>query len=206
MLMRLRESSGTMWQNMLAEFLQTLFDSGDVLYQIPPEWPTAQPDDAVDALNKAFAVYRLEVAGPLIDFDPRAALRAAEFVRWACWFLVHRDSPPEEVEARLVVPGQPDSAAAHLSTDLVFRYLAGLHRRARALSLDDVLTKRIVDALRVHPLSGVLSDLEAPPTSPLDLAGHPGLQLLYAERFVRRQRDAWRPEGRIAELIQLIKG
>jgi hypothetical protein len=191
---------------MLSEFLLNLFDSGDVVFQSAPESPTAEPEHAVNVLRKAFAGYRLEVAGPLIEFDPAAALQAVEFLRWACWLVVHRDTPQEEVEARLAVPKQPNTASAHLSIDLAFRYLAQLHRRARALAPEDVLTKRIVEALRTHPLSGVLADVEEPPTTPLDFAGHAGLQLLYAERFVAHPRDAWRPDGRIAELIELIKG
>ena len=45
------------------------------------------------------------------------------------------------------------------------------------------------------PLSGVLADLPGPPTAALDFGGHPGLQLLYAERLVGRERPAWVPPG-----------
>lgn len=190
---------------MLADFLMNLFDEGEVVFRSAPESPTADPIDAVNVLKKAFAVYRLDVAGPLIEFDRESALPAAEFVRWVCWFLLHRDSPSDEVQQRVVVPKRPDSASAHLSVDLVFRYLPQLHRRARILSPEDPLTQRATEALRVFPLSGVLADIDGPPLSPLEFAGHEGLQLLYAERFVHHARDAWRPEGRIAEFIDLVK-
>jgi MoxR-vWA-beta-propeller ternary system protein len=201
----LLQSSCTMWQNMLADFLLNLFDAGEVIFRSAPESPTDDPGEAVKALRTAFAIYRLDVAGPLIEFDAESALPAAEFARWVCWLLLHRDSPEEEVQKRVVIPRRPESASEHLSADLVFRYLPQLYRRARTLSPEDVLTKRLAEVLRIFPLSGVLADLDEPPISPLQFAGHEGLQLLYAERFVRHPRDAWRPEGRIAELIDLLK-
>ncbi len=36
-------------------------------------------------------------------------------------------------------------------------------------------------------------DLDAEPLGPLDFAGHPGLQLLYAERLAAAPRAAWVP-------------
>src|SRR5438034_2110674 len=101
---------------MLSEFLESLFDDGDIVFRAappPPDWDTAQR-----VLARAFGDYRLQVAGPLIEFDAPTARAAAEFMRWACWFLVHRDSPAEEVAARLKLPPAPTTAGQHLSADL----------------------------------------------------------------------------------------
>jgi hypothetical protein len=125
-------------------------------------------------------------------------------MRWACWLLVHRDSPAAEVSQRLKLPAAPAAASQHLSADLTFRHLPQLHRRARAMSPDDVLTKALADALRAWPLSGVASDIQEAPTTPLDFAGHAGLEMLYAERYVKRPRENWLPMGRIAEYVELI--
>ncbi len=57
----------------------------------------------------------------------------------------------------------------------------------------DPLTLRLKDTLRRWPLSGVLANLDEPPFSPVELAGHPGLLLLYAERLVVRHLPAWLP-------------
>src|SRR5262245_41734121 len=143
---------------MLSEFLESLFDDGDVVFRAPPQ--TSDKDSAERLLARAFADYRLEVAGPLVEFDAPTAIAAAEFVQWACWFLVHRDSPAEEVTARLKLPPGPTTASQHLSADLTFRHLPQLHRRARATSPDDVLTKTLAAALRAWPLSGVASAIE----------------------------------------------
>src|SRR5882724_6466626 len=138
---------------MLSEFLESLFDDGAIVFR---EAPTSiDKESAERVLARAFADYRLEVAGPMIEFDLPTARAAAEFVRWACWFLVHRDSSAEEVAARLKLPPAPTTAGQHLSVDLTFRHLPQLHRRARAMSPDDVLTKTLADALRAWPLSGV---------------------------------------------------
>jgi hypothetical protein len=188
---------------MLSEFLESLFDDGDVVFREPPQ--SSNKDSADQVLARAFADYRLEVAGPLIDFDLPTALSAAEFVRRACWFLVHRDSPAREVAERLKLPPAPTTASQHLSADLTFRHLPQLHRRARALSPDDVLTKALTAALRAWPLSGVASDIEDSPTTALEFCGHSGLEMLYAERFVKRPRENWLPAGRIAEYVEICR-
>src|SRR5262245_34508425 len=124
---------------MLTEFLESLFDDGDIVFREAPPPPSWDTVDRV--LARAFADYWLEIAGPLIDFDVPTARAAAEFMRWACWFLVHRDSPAAELSARLKLPPAPMTPSQHLSADLTFRHLPQLHRRASALSPDDVLTK-----------------------------------------------------------------
>jgi MoxR-vWA-beta-propeller ternary system domain bpX4 len=188
---------------MLSEFLESLFNDGDIVFCAAPQ--SADKDSADQVLARAFAEYRLKVPGPLIEFDAPTALMAAEFVRWSCWFLVHRDSPATEVSQRLKLPPAPTTASQHLSADLTFRHLPQLHRRARALSPDDVLTTTLTDALRAWPLSGVASDIEEAPTTPLDFGGHAGLELLYAERYVKRPRENWLPNGRIAEYVELVR-
>jgi hypothetical protein len=56
-------------------------------------------------------------------------------------------------------------------------------------------------------LSGVLSDVEEEPLTSLDLGGHPGLRLLYAERLARNRKPAWfPPEGPAREYVELVLG
>lgn len=188
----------------LADFLESLFDDGAVTFSARP---TVAPEDrraARELLDRVYAAQRLSVAGPPVAFDADAALATAEFLRWACWFVVYRDEPAAEVDRLLAALPEPRTAAQHLSADLTFRYLPQVHRRARALNPDDVLTARIEEALRRFPLSGVLADVAAAPTTGLEFDGHPGLQLLYAERFVKRPRASWRPAGRTGEWVELV--
>ena len=65
----------------------------------------------------------------------------------------------------------PAGAGQHLSADLLLRFLAQVHRRARGLAADDLLTGRLEGVLRQWPLSGVLSEVVEGPTAPLDLDG-----------------------------------
>jgi hypothetical protein len=187
----------------LVGFLEALFDAGAVTIAARP---VAAPVDssARELLDRVYAAERLSVAGPPVWCDAEIALAAAEFVRWACWFVVNRDEPAAEVERLLALPPEPRTAAQHLSADLTFRYLPHVHRRARALSPDDPLTVRLEDTLRRFPLSGVLADVTAGPTTGLEFENHPGLQLLYAERFAKRPRAAWRPGGRTGEYVELV--
>jgi hypothetical protein len=70
--------------------------------------------------------------------------------------------------------------------------------------MDDILTRRLVEVLSHWPLSGVLADLNTAPVGDLEFGGHPGLQLLYAERFRRHPRPEWQPQGRTGEYLELV--
>jgi hypothetical protein len=188
----------------LADFLQRLFAEGVALFRAPPA--AAPCGDAEALLESAYAMHALDVAGPPIPFDAGIALAAAEGVRHACWLLVNRDGPEEEIDRRLRLPGPAASAAQHLSADLTLRYLAQVHRRALALSPEDRLAAALADLLRHWPLSGVLSDVAEAPMGDLTFGGHDGLLLLYAERLAAHEKPAWVPPGRGAEFLDLVLG
>src|ERR1700704_1821058 len=102
----------------MTSFLEQLFAEGQVVLRSRP----ARERGAAELLERTYAVYRLEVAGPPIDFDARTALAASEGLAQACWFLMSHAEPDAELERSLVMPGPPASAAQHLSADLVLRY------------------------------------------------------------------------------------
>lgn len=187
-----------------AEVIHALLHEGSVHLRQPPRL-AAEEQAAVSAvLEAAYRDARREVAGVPLDFAAATAVQAATFVAWSCWFLLHRGEPAREVEAALVGPQTAASAAEHLSADLLFRHLPVVHRRARAINPGDVLTVRLEEVLRRWPLSGVLADIDEPPLSPVDLGGHPGLLLLYAERLARQRRPAWVVDGPAREYIELV--
>ena len=188
----------------LGEFLRNLLDEGRIVLKgrsVPLE---ADRPSALARLEAAFRVHRLDVAGPPIVFDADAALRAAELVRQAGWFLVNRSEPVEVMEATLAIPGVPRSAGEHLSADLTLRFLPQVQRRARSIAPGDRLSNLLADVLRAWPLSGVLSDIEEGPGEVGDLGGHPGLWMLYAERLARDEKPAWMPRGDGREHVELI--
>jgi MoxR-vWA-beta-propeller ternary system domain bpX4 len=185
-------------------FLQSLLETGEVVLSERPRPGPAQRGPALDYLAESYRDYRLEIAGPLLDFDADRALWAAEFVWLACWFLLERTEPEAALQRELVLPTAPASAAQHLSADLVLRYLPQVYHRARAFAPDDTLTTTLAAALRQWPLSGVLSEVEDGPLTPVGFHGHPGLQLLYAERLARHEKPAWLPKGRGYELVELV--
>jgi hypothetical protein len=188
----------------LSDFLNNLFGAGTVVFREQPVPDKDEFPEATEVLRRAHAQEVLEIAGPPLEFQPRPALTAAELVRQACWFLVHRGEPPEEVERRLAL-ALPATPGDHLSTDLVLRYLPQIYRRARALAADDPLTLRLAEVLRQWPLSGVLSDVPEAPLAPLDFGAHPGLLLLYAERLARHEKAEWLPTGPGAEYVELVQ-
>ncbi len=120
----------------------------------------------------------------------------------ACWFLVHRGEEAAVVRDAMAAP-PPRSASDHLSSDLVYRFLPRVHRRARAAAADDALTLALKDLLRAHPLSGVSADLPEGPSGPVQLGGHPGLFLLYAERLASDPQPAWVVAGASLPYVEL---
>jgi hypothetical protein len=187
-----------------ADFVRRLLEEGSALLRQRPEVSDDERSRVRDLLASEFARHRLDVAGPAVPFDPGAAVAAAERAWWACWFLVARGEAPAEVEKVLTLPAAPATPAEHLSADLVLRFLPVVHRRAKALDPGDVLTRWLTALLRQWPLSGVLSDVGEGPTTPADFGGHPGLQLLYAERLAEHVRPEWIPEGEGREVVEVV--
>src|SRR5262245_33240466 len=167
----------------LVEFLRRLFQDGEIVFSSRPVPSDDDAGPALALLERVYAEHRLEVAGPPVPFERRTALAAAEVVRQAAWFLLNRSEPSEELEKHLKLSRLPASAAEHLSADLSLRFLPQIHRRAKSLAADDPLTRLLATLLRQCPLTGILSDVEEGPLTPLEFSDHPGLLLLYAERL-----------------------
>jgi hypothetical protein len=182
--------------------LRDLFDEGVVRLSERPQ--CANEPAARALLANAYAAYRLEVAGSPLAFDEASAMAAAELVRHACWYLLSHAEPDAELERTLRMPAPPATAASHLSADLTLRYLPQIQRRARAIAAGDGLTQLLEAVLREWPLSGILADVAAAPAVSLEFEGHPGLQMLYSERFSRNPKPSWLPTGRTLEVLEWI--
>jgi hypothetical protein len=188
----------------LANLVQNLFREGQVFLRDPPSPVDHEAAQVIPLLAHAFEGYRLTVAGPLVEFDAQIALAAGALLHHACWFLLNHAQPETELEQRLTMPRRPNQAAEHLSADLVLRYLPQVYRRARARDPSDPLAALLCTILCGWPLSGVLSEVEEAPLTSLDLGGHPGLQLLYAERWCRNPKPAWMPRGPGRACVELV--
>jgi hypothetical protein len=186
------------------DLVRRLLDEGSVRLRQLPRLAAGERDSVGALLADAFVPYRLDVAGPAIAFAPEIALQAVEWLALSCWFLLHRGEPDEEVSRCLTTLPAPQSAGEHLSADLVFRFLPQIHRRAHAVNPKDPLTLRLEEMLRRFPLSGVLADIDEPPLADVELAGHPGLLLLYAERLAHHPRSAWMPGELGRPCVELV--
>ncbi|WZO96100.1 hypothetical protein EP7_003082 [Isosphaeraceae bacterium EP7] len=189
----------------LEEFLAGLLSEGVAVFESPPVPARGTSARAVELLAGAYDAYRLDLAGPTIPFDPEVACEAGELVRQACWAMVSRGDRVADLAGRLAMSGPPVRPSDHASADLLFRFLPRLYRRARSTSPVDPFVGLIADLLRRWPLSGVLAGLDEPPLAPIDLGGHPGLLLLYAERLVVQHRPSWEPVGAGLDYLELVR-
>ncbi|WP_435019037.1 hypothetical protein TA3x_001031 [Tundrisphaera sp. TA3] len=190
----------------LDDFLRGLLDDGRAVLREPPGTDAEDLARASDRLVGAFAIHALDVAGPPIPFEPGTAVAIAAWFHRACWFLADRSAPAEDMERALALGLAPRTAGDHLSADVVLRLAPPLLRRALARDPGDRLAAVLMRTLIRWPLSGVLAGLDDGPGDPGDLGGHPGLGLLYAERFALRPREAWLPpSGPIRERVEWLK-
>jgi hypothetical protein len=186
----------------LSGFFEHLFVTGEARLTSRPE--PGDRRELEEVLRSAFNEYRLDVAGPLIEFDADAAVGAAYYTSLACWFAACRDETPEQVKGLQKMPDVRATPQAALSVDLTLRYGVTVHRRAQAQNREDVLPKLLSDTLRRWPLTGVSSDVAESPTGDLTFAGHRGLELLYAERLAENYRLNWMPaNGRLRETVEM---
>lgn len=181
----------------LSSFAVAFLEEGAVRLDGPPA-----PDAKVaEVLQRAWRRHALDLPGPLLPFCLDTARRAVQAAAWACWFLVSRDDPPDEVARRVVLEG-----GCPASADLVLSRLPYVLRRARLIGTQSSLAKALEALLRRWPLSGVLADISAGPSVPVELGGHPGLLLLYAERLAPHPRPAWAVAGPAWPYIELVFG
>ncbi|HYT95131.1 MAG TPA: hypothetical protein VEL76_40815 [Gemmataceae bacterium] len=188
----------------LAELLRGLLSEGRVVLRGPPRLDDIQRPEVRAVLEEAYADYIIGVPGPPIAFAPDTAAAAAALTHYACWFLVSRAQPEGDLQKTLVLPVPSASPSDHLSADLTFRFLPQVHRRAKAFDPADRLTELLAVVLRQWPLTGVLSAVEEPPLAPLDFGDHPGLLLLYAERWAVTRKTAWLPRGKGFEHLERV--
>src|SRR5436190_19043109 len=148
-----------------AAWLNELLTTGESVMHGPPACATGDRPAALTLLRAEFGRHVLDVAGPPLDFDPAAALTAAEQVGSACWRVVSGETGPR------FAAGEPTSCAAHLSADVTLRFLPAVVRRARRRPPEDTLVAELTELLGRWSLSGVLADLNEPPRSSLSFGG-----------------------------------
>ena len=171
------------------DWLDRILARGESVQDAPPALPAPDWPAAESLLRAAFDVHALDVAGPPLPFDPGTAIEAALVLARACWSLVGaEEGPPATLTLDVVA-----APAAQLSADVTLRFFPAVYRRARLREPDGPLVRQIHQLLRLWPLSGVLADLDGVPLTPPEFGGHPGLQLLYAERLALTNRPGWVP-------------
>ncbi|MCB9895981.1 MAG: hypothetical protein H6839_16225 [Planctomycetes bacterium] len=188
---------------MLDRFLNILFTRGEVIFRKPPLAVPARDPEALRVLEAEYRRYALDMPGTVPAFDADTALKAAEILRDACWFLLSHEEDDAEVARRLEWPGLASTPAQHVSADLTLRFAARVHRRAKALNPADALVRSLENTLRRRPLSGVLCEIDQAPLT-LDFADHDGLMLQYAERLADNPKRDWTPDGRAREYLEFV--
>lgn len=182
-------------------WLRGVIENGESMQSDLPDLPVGDLPEVRHFLRETFESRAREVAGPALEFDADAGVWTVNVLARACWRTIGDAGLPLPLDGER----EPATPAAHLSADVILRLLPAVYRRVRTRGPDEPLVAELEAIARRWPLSGVLLDLEGPPVTSPDFAGHPGLQLLYAERFVENPRGEWLPpEGPGREWVERI--
>jgi hypothetical protein len=173
------------------DWITRVLTCGESVQDGPPSLPTGERPAVEQFLRHILEERTFDIAGPPISFDPVIAIGAAELLARACWLLVSGEGGPRE----LVTDIRPSSSSTHLAADITLRFLPAVYRRANLRQPEGALTIELDRILRMWPLSGVLANLDGKPSTKLDFEGHPGLQLLYAERLIETGQPGWVPQS-----------
>src|SRR5947207_8958621 len=106
------------------DWLTRLLTHGESVQVEQPVENAADQRAILECLSTAFGRLALDVAGPPIAFDARTAFSAAFILARACWHLV---APEEDEPLPLHLEAEPASPSAHLSADVVLRFLPAIH-------------------------------------------------------------------------------
>ncbi len=188
------------------DWLRHLLDHGEAVFKLPPVLPKSTSEESA-ILQNAHCTYSLQLAGPMVPFSANIASLAGRVVLEASWAFLNPS--PDHYNNLTALQSfrklRPTSPGDHLSADLVLRFLVTVYRRALLRDSESALTTDLREIFLDWPLTGLLADLEEPPHRDLNFYEHPGLQLLYAERFVRNARANWMPRvGTIRERVELV--
>jgi len=189
--------------NWLEELLPPLLHDGSLVFRVAPD-EFKVSTRTQQFLFHCFQSHQLRIAGPSIEFEEHAAIRAALLVIRASWLLFQPVQLRTKQEAWLAEFPAPVTPSEHLSADMFLRYLPVVLRRGRARAETRPLVNRIETILRDHPFSGVLANLSLPPTCPVLLGRHHGLALEYVERWQAFRNPAWRIDESLREYEELL--
>lgn len=181
-----------------AEFLRSLFQDGRVrVGQWGDPLEAGEELAMAEQLAHAERVVRAEFPGEAPEYEPAAALWAANLFYIASQLVVYRTVGPEEVARTLAPAGDaatrfpdPTRAESHYAVDQVFRFLPDLMRLATSAARADPLVKALGQWAGDWPLSSVGMD-GVSPCSLEAIVTHRGLLACYVDRILRH-RDAGR--------------
>ena len=196
---------------MLAEFLQQLFDQGDVEIGVDVEGigELIQPNAVVTTILADRAATIAEaLASPTPPADLNIATWAAGVFYLATFVYVNR-----EVEATLIeqaIESQPDildPIAAAFGADLVFSFAPDVLRMARATASADPLVKTMTDLLTRWPLSSVgIQGANVKAEDSIEFFQHPALRALYIDRIIHHKDLSRLDRMEVREVVRAAIG
>ncbi len=165
--------------------VETMLEEGRVIVTGPD--PIESITEAAPVVEQFETRYRLNMPGEPPPLSMDAALWAVARFYQACQFLVFREIDAAIVTQGLAIPCPPtESASAHFSVDLVFRFLPDLDKRVRAANAEDVLAASLRNLANRWPLSSVgMKDVS--PTHLDEIFQHSSLRMHYRDRVLARE-------------------
>jgi hypothetical protein len=168
----------------LLQFLQNLFSNGQVTLPHKFHVPSEEEKAGIIGFLRAFQQNdRQEMPLEAPEFEPEAALWAAEYIFKAMQFLAMRNLEVELIPVHLPQFGMGINPSVAYSADLCLRYLPQIYHWSKAISQDDPLLLHFQETAKIWPFSCV----GIPRSEEGRIPEHPSLRLAYAARILAAQ-------------------
>lgn len=172
----------------LSSFLSALFQSGEVLVknQLEP-FPGEDLMQAGQILAQIHNEEQLNTPKDSINFDPTAALWAAQFLYRAIQITLLRELDEKTIKQELKLYTGRIDAASICSADLCLRYLFDLFKLTKGLAPGDILLRYLEKVAFQWPYSAIAWATLPHKEQLFEILKHEGLRLLFLERLIERK-------------------
>jgi len=158
-----------------------------VLYRQLTHVSAAEGESVRQFLETEYRRESLEYPGIAPDYDPEAALWAAQLIYFASQLLLYRRN--KETELTLILPDYPGeiTAGAILSADLCVRFLPEILDKTREIDTEDALAGVLEHHLQTWHYSGIGYPLKKEALSFDIIFREPGLKQAYINRVIGKK-------------------
>ncbi|MEM1318633.1 MAG: hypothetical protein AAGG75_00185 [Bacteroidota bacterium] len=172
----------------LSKYLLSLHELGEASLSPDLEaFAEVDQEGSITILQELYQSDCLEMPLQAPDFNPSAALWAAQQLYRISQLLLQRNWGPEIIDEHLLAYPHPLEASSTYSADLCLRQLPTLFELAKGLAPSDHLVVKLRQLGAQFPFSSVGIELDDHSLDVQPILAHPSLRYAYIDRIVAKK-------------------